>query len=103
MYKLYYSQEAQNDLDEIGEYINDELQNSLAVQKTVTNILDTIEKLQKFPQIGAPLSLITGIEDNYRHLVCGNYIVFYRVENTDVLVDRILNSKRDYLRILFDN
>ena len=37
---------------------------------------------------------------NYRYLIIKNFIVFYRYENDEVFILRILNSKRDYLNIL---
>lgn len=103
MNKLRYSPEALNDLDEIWAYIQDELQNSAAAQKTVSSILDTIEKLRDFEEIGSLLSSITAIESDYRFLVCGKYIAFYRIEGTNVSIDRVLYGRRDYMRILSGN
>lgn len=103
MNKLYYSPEFLNDLDEIWEYIFESLQNPAAAQNTVNDILDSLEKLQDFSEMGPPLSSVTEIETDYRFLVCGNYLVFYRVKGEDVYIDRILYGKRDYLRILFGN
>lgn len=101
MNKLRYSPEALNDLNEIWAYIENELQNPAAAQKTVLSILDTIEKLRDFAEIGAQLSSITAIESDYRFLVCGKYIAFYRVEGKRVSIDRVLFGRRDYMRILF--
>jgi toxin ParE1/3/4 len=36
-----------------------------------------------------------------RRRVCGNYLIFYRVENGDVLIVRILHGARDYGPLLF--
>ena len=101
MNKLLYSPEALNDLDEIWTYINNELQNPAAAQKIVSDILDTIEKLQDFSELGPPLSSITEFESDYRFLVCGIYIVFYRMMGIDVHIDRVLYGRRNYISILF--
>jgi len=101
MNKLFYSPEALNDLDEIWTYINNELQNPAAAQKIVSDTLDTIEKLWDFAEIGAPLSSITEFESDYRFLVCGKYIAFYRVKGIEVHIDRVLYGRRNYMRILF--
>lgn len=103
MNKLHYSSEALNDLDVIYTYIFEELQNPTAAQKIVDGILDAIEKLKEFSEMGAQLSSITDVESGYRFLVCGNYLAFYRVTGADVSIDRILYGRRDYLRILFGN
>lgn len=101
MNKLLYSPEALNDLDEIRVYINNELQNPAAAQKIVLSILDTIEKLRDFAEIGPSLSLINEFESDYRFLVCGKYIAFYRVMGIEVHIDRVLYGRRNYMRILF--
>ena len=41
------------------------------------------------------------VESDYRFLVSGNYLAFYRAYGNTVYVDRILYGRRDYLRILF--
>ena len=101
MNKLYFSPEALNDLDEIWTYIARELQDSEAAQSTLDKILDQAENLKSFALIGPRLSSITVFDSEYRFLVSGNYIIFYRVREDSVFVDRILSAKRDYLRILF--
>lgn len=101
MNKLLYSPEALNDLDEIWTYINNELQNPAAAQKIVSETLDTIEKLQDFAELGPPLYSITEFESDYRFLVCGKHIVFYRLMGLDVHIDRVLYGRRNYMNILF--
>lgn len=103
MNKLNYSPEALNDLDEIWTYISEELKSPAAAQNTIISILDSIENLREFSEIGPFLSRVTGVESDYRFLVCGNYLVFYRTRSKDINIDRILYGKRNYLSILFGN
>ena len=98
---IHYSPEAQNDLNEIWEYITFELCNLQSAENTVNKIMDTVDELEDFSEIGALLSSVTDIESDYRFLTSGNYMVFYRVSGQDVYIDRILYGRRDYLRILF--
>lgn len=51
--------------------------------------------------IGALLSSVADTESNYRFLVSGNYLIFYRAYEKEVYIDRILYARRDYMRILF--
>lgn len=51
--------------------------------------------------MGVKLSISLDIEVDYRYIICGNYMTFYRYSNNAVYVDRILYNKRDYLQILF--
>ncbi|SHK39445.1 type II toxin-antitoxin system RelE/ParE family toxin [Desulforamulus aeronauticus] len=102
MNKLHYSPEALRDLNEIWEYIFGELENPTAAENTVNTILEAIDKLQDFSGVGSLLSSVVELESDYRFLVCGNYLAFYRVVGSNVYIDRVLYGRRDYLRILFD-
>lgn len=100
MNSVHVSEAAQNDLDEIRGYISRELENPPAALSTVRKILDSIRILRAHAMAGAPLSSIAAVETDYRFLVSGSYIVFYRAAGNDVYVDRVLYGRRDYLRVL---
>ena len=101
MPKINYSGFAVRDLEQIGDYIAKQLKNPQAALDTINKIQDTIDKLADFPLIGAPLSSIYEIDTDYRFLVCGNYLAFCRPQESEVLIDRILYGRRDYIIILF--
>jgi len=101
-YKIHYTKESRRDLDEIWDYISSELQNISAAERTVNRIMDDVDRLADFAEIGAPLSSIADVDSDYRFLVTGSYLTFYRVYGSDIYVDRVLYGRRDYLRILFD-
>ena len=101
MAELHISPEAKDDLQGIKEYIKTELENSVAAVNTVSKIIKSIRGLKDFPDIGTPLSSIVDIPNNYRFLVCGSYLAFYRHEDDYVYVVRVLYGKRDYMKILF--
>ena len=103
MGKIRYSGAAKNDLEQIGDYIMSESNSPKAALNTVRKIQNSIDRLGTFPQIGSPLSSIADTVSDYRFLVCGNYLAFYRLQGSDVMVDRILHGKRDYMKILFGN
>lgn len=101
MYKISFSPEAVDDLKEIKQYIKDELCNEQAAKNTVAKILKKIKLLSDFPESGSSLSAIIGFDTDYRDLVCDNYIAFYRIENKNVLIVRVLYGRRNYMQILF--
>lgn len=103
IYRLHYSPDALNDLDEIQEYIEMELCNPSAALNVIDNILDTVEKLKDYPDMGARLSVTADIESDYRFVISGSYIAFYRHVESDVYIDRVLYGRRNYLCILFDD
>lgn len=100
-YKLRYSIQSRRDLEEIWDYIAAELQNPSAAARVVNTIMDATDQLIEFAEMGAPLSSIANVESDYRFLVHGNHLTFYRVHGDEVYVDRVLYGRRDYLRILF--
>lgn len=67
----------------------------------VNRIMDDVDHLENHAELGALLSSIADVESDYRFLVTGSYLTFYRVQGSDVYVDRVLYGRRDYLRILF--
>ena len=99
--KIHYAVEARRDLDDIWDYIVTDLCNASAAERVVSDILDVVEQLENFSEMGALLASIANVDSDYRFLVSGNYLIFYRVSGMDVYVDRILYGRRDYLRILF--
>ncbi len=103
MSKIVLSYNAKNDLKEIKRYIANELDNEIAASNTISKITKSIRRLETQPLIGTPLSSVIEFDTNYRFLVCGNYMAFYRFENNTVLVARIIYGGRDYMKILFKN
>ena len=101
MNNLYVSPEALSDLSEIKAYSAEDLENPHAALSTVAKITKTIRMLQDHALIGTPLAAVADVNSDYRYLVSGSYMVFYRTSGKDVFVDRVLYGRRDYLRILF--
>lgn len=99
--KIHYAVEVRRDLDDIWDYIVTDLCNASAAERVVNDILDVVEQLENFSEMGALLASIANVDSDYRFIVSGNYLIFYRVSGMDVYVDRILYGRRDYLRILF--
>lgn len=101
MAELRISPEVKKELRQIRRYIAKDLDNPKAATAIVRKITEQIKKLQDFPNLGTPLSAHIAFETSYRFLVCGEYLVFYRVENDGVYVDLVVHGQRDYIRILF--
>ena len=47
------------------------------------------------------IALLVPFKSDYRILSVKKYLIFYRIDESDVYVDRILHSRRNYIRILF--
>ena len=101
MTKIKFSPEAISDLQQIKAYIIDELCNEQAALNTIGKIIKKIRMLADFPASGAPFSSIVDFETDYRFLVCGNYMVFYRIEDQTINIIRVLYGRRNFMQILF--
>lgn len=99
--KIHYSPESRRDLDDIWDYIVLELQNRSAAERVIDRIMDAVDQLKNFEEMGTPLSSIADVGTGYRFLVSGNYMVFYRVQGNDVYIDRVLYGRSDYMSVLF--
>lgn len=88
-------------MDDIWDYVVSELQNRPAAERVIDRIMDAVDRLKNFAEMGTPLSSIADVGTDYRFLVSGNYMVFYRVQGSDVYIDRVLYGRSDYMRVLF--
>ena len=55
--KVHYSDAAKQDLEQIGDYIADDLKNPKAALRIMSDIQDKIDKLTEFPLMGTLLLL----------------------------------------------
>lgn len=96
----FFSPKASADLDEIKACIESELGCPKAANGKVFEILDAIDNLAVFPEIGPSLKGKIDSLARYRSLSVSGYLVVYRIEAGRVLVVRVLNSRMDYLKML---
>jgi len=102
MNEIHYSHESSIDLAEIEKYITEDLDSPKAAKNTIAKITKKIRRLEMFAELGAPLSSIVDIETDYRFLVSGNYLSFYRIDGKKIYIIRIIYGRRDYISMLFD-
>jgi len=89
-----------NDIKEAKEYIKEE--NISAINNFSKALISSIENLTEFPELGMELAKKISFKTDYRYLIVAEYIIFYKFDSKYLYVYRILNSKRDYMKILFE-
>ena len=94
--QISYAPKAREDLLEIKSFIEEETGDIELAKKTVSDIVTTNDSLSIFPEMGQRLLINLETKIEYR------YLSFYRYLDRTIYIDRILNSRRDYLRILLD-
>ena len=53
--KIHYSSESRRDLDDIWDYIVSVLQNRSAAERVIDRIMDAVDPLKNFAEMGTPL------------------------------------------------
>jgi toxin ParE1/3/4 len=85
---------AERDLSDIYDYIAAE--NPTAADRLLTRIEKDLNALSSQPMLGRIPRDHDIARLGYRYLVIGDYLAFYRLEPSVVLVHRILHGARDY-------
>lgn len=101
-YRIRYTRDAVDDLDSIFDYISDD--NRKAALDTLERLENAITKLADNPRIGAilPTDDLSLVESGYRRIVVQPYLVFYRADNNEVFIARVLHGRQDWMHLLFD-
>lgn len=96
--KIRINPVASTDLQEIKEYISED--SAEAAAKILKDIIEKIESLADFPEMGIMLMYKISLKSKYRYIICGQYLIFYIYENNIVSIQRVLHGKRDYMSLL---
>ncbi len=90
MAEIEWSSKAENDLNEIIDYIaQDSLEYALSFYEQVR---EKVENLIKFPRIGRIVPELD--EPNIRELILRNYRIIYRIFEKEVQIVRIFHGSR---------
>jgi len=102
-YRVIFTAQAEKDLNEIEEYISEELHAPIAAERftdAVENVVDHLSFLpQGYPKVRDDRLAARG----YRWIgIHKNYVAFFTIDERDkiVNVERILYGRRDWMRIL---
>lgn len=86
------------DLKNIKQYIAED--NEEIAVKTIQEIYAQFENIQQFPYMGADLSKRVSFKTDYKYVICGNYVVLYKVGEEHVEIYRVVNQYQDITKIL---
>lgn len=99
--KLVWSPAALDDLKSAIDYIEFDLDSPMAAKGFYESILDKAHLFANVPGSGITLKTTRDIDTGYRYIVCGNWILFFMIEENQALVVRLLYGRSDYMRTLF--
>lgn len=98
--KLRLLPAAEHDVEKLFSYIRDDLANPTAAQNIVQKLLQRMQQLTTFPDMGAAMTTIDTRLENYRYLIVDNYLVVYRHDEDTIYIVRVLYARSDYVRVL---
>ena len=81
----------------IKEYIAED--NEEMAVKTIQEIYARIENIQQFPYMGADLAKRVSFRTDYKYVICGNYVVLYKIGEEYVEIYRVVNRYQDITKI----
>ena len=93
-FKLIWTERAISDLAEVVRYYRDEAKSVEAARKIGSAIIDRIEVLRTFPDIGPLYPRKDGV---YREVLCYEYKIFYRVDRDTqgIYIMRVWHGRQD--------
>lgn len=98
---LRYTPEASNDLDPIHDHITLNSNSPDAAERRIASILKKCSLLKDQLYMGASLSAKTERSTDMRFLVCGRYIAFCKIHIGVISIIRIMDSRMDYIDVIF--
>ena len=79
------------------EYIAED--NEEMAVKTIQEIYARIENIQQLPYMGADLAKRVSLRTDYKYVICGNYVVLYKIGKEYVEIYRVVNRHQDITKI----
>ena len=99
-YNIEYSMEAKQDLIDIKRYIKYNLQEPNTAQKLITKIKKEIDSLKDNPEMYSIIDDDIIKRFKIRKLVVDNYIVFYRINDENIQIVRVMYGRRNWITLL---
>ena len=101
-YKIQFSKDARKDLKDIYIYIKYNLQEPIIAKKLIDKIRKEIYKLEDNPIVYTIIKDEIIKKREIRKIKVNNYIVFYRVEENNKIVEivRIMYGRRNWTKII---
>lgn len=100
-YKAELLAAAWRELDQIAD-IHMALVSPKSAENITDKILNAIELLEEHPLMGKKMDEPVLAGENYRNLICGNYLIFYKVVGQMVYVYHIADGRTDYPKLFED-
>lgn len=92
--KIEWTRSADRDIRSLRNYIAAD--SEVYAERTVRKIIEAVDKAAAFPRVGRKVP--EADDDTIREILFGNYRIFYRIEESRVLVLMVIHGARDLTR-----
>ncbi len=99
-YNIEYSMESKQDLIDIKRYMKYNLQEPNTAQKLIAKIKKEIDSLKDNPEMYSIIDDDIIKSFKIRKLVIDNYIVFYRINDENIQIVRVMYGRRNWITLL---
>lgn len=101
-YKILLTKSFERDLDNTLFYITTKLLNRIAAKNLLKKTKDTINMLTDNPSAFPVYHGTSNVKYDYRYILVGNYIIFYRIDESSktVYIMRFLYSGQDIEKLI---
>ena len=99
-YNIEYSMESKQDLIDIKRYMKYNLQEPNTAQKLIAKIKKEIDSLKDNPEMFSIIDDDIIKRFKIRKLVIDNYIVFYRINDENIQIVRVMYGRRNWITLL---
>jgi len=100
MYTLKYSYFFRDELKGAINYIRHDLKNPTAAEKLKNKVKETYKKLKENPFMYPAVPDKYLASKGFRFAMVKNYMLFYKVKEKQINIDRFLYGHRDWMNIL---
>lgn len=97
-HKVVMTEKAASDIDGIASYMLQSGAGADTMRNFINRIYDGMENLSAFSDAGSNPRNRSLLTQGYKFIVCGQYIIFYRMEDAVIYVADVFDSKNDCFR-----
>ena len=99
MYKIIFTDEFDEEIQQIYDYISKNLKEKEIADRFISKVYGRIEDLKIFPKMYIKIEKMDRLHNEYHRLVVNNYIVLYTVDelNQRVIISHIYYKRKNYL------
>ena len=85
-FKIVFTDNCKQEMDDIYNYISNNLYAPKAVKKLMNKVEKTIQSLKDMPKAYATIKKYDELEMEYRRIVINNYVIIYTISEQDNII-----------------